>query len=142
LSPLSELPKFSLDGRQVTIEAENLLLGTPYQTATIGSDAASGRRYVENPSIAFTVILKEDSALTFSGLVRGPGEFNNSFWVRIDRGPLLLWDIPIQDQFVWDLMHDRGKLPSATQLAAGTHMVLVFTRESGSQIEALRINAS
>jgi len=137
---LDQLPTFTQATPEIHIEAEDLRLATPFGTPPVKSQDASGGYYVKDSVLAFRLILERDMHLALWGKVRGLSQLNNSFWVRIDQGPLLFWNLPVRDQLTWDQMQNYGEPSSAViRLRKGIHIFLVFTRELGSEIDVLRI---
>ncbi len=146
----SSLPSFreSSPGL-VVIEAESMRLLDPM---IVQSDTSE-------PPRAFIVVPTSRSRDHGSALCRfevlkpGPYEIwargfapsgeSNSFYVSIDRAPLVLNDVNRLGKWHWLTVHNRGGADAAApkkaiyQLAAGTHTLQIRNRESGTGIDTI-----
>lgn len=123
-------------------EAED---GTIEPPMAVGYDeSASGGRYVYTPEgtgqviVDFSVQIEGDYELW--GRAWGDGYGGDSFWVTVDTGTPVLWDIPIVG-WRWLPVVDRGNAERVPlyRLSAGRHSVQVRTREAGARLDVLEL---
>lgn len=81
------------------------------------------------------------------GLVRGPNENDNSFFVSLDGGEEFVWDVPgpkiedTADTWTWDPISRRSEDglvdPVRLELSEGTHRLRIRNREDGAALDRL-----
>ena len=75
------------------------------------------------------------------GLVNARSGCDNSFWVSVDGGGWILWDVArTGGSWKWDDVIQRGGANQmAFNLAAGSHTLRLGVREDGTKIDKLAI---
>ncbi len=138
------------------IQAEHMTLGGLGDDgfAAVDDATAEGGRYVvatagnnygnaDAATLSFTFTLDEPANdVRLSGRVRTPeGELGDSFYVRINRGPWQLWDVPESAaSWSWGVVRDRNATSDyVVDLSAGRHVVEVKVREAPTQLDALKL---
>ena len=96
----------------------------------------------------------DDCALTYDFEVTQGGEYqilasvqgltgnDNSFWVKVDDGDWILWDVAVTgDNWQWDTVTDRdgGDQRILFDLAAGSHTLRIAMREDGTRLDQIVI---
>lgn len=140
-------------------EAEAGILSGDF--AVVNDSAAAGGAYIEIPQgnrtewtglnttrradYCFTV--DEAGTYKLEGIVAGPNELSDSFYVRVNDEPAAgyLWDTANTSTFVTDNMSDRsGANPVLLTLEPGIQYVTIYAREDGSKLDklALRLDSA
>jgi hypothetical protein len=138
VAAVKNIPTYVLKTRTL-IEAEDVAVKASFARTPILSAEASGGLYVTpNAYMRFFVRLEKDSDFVLWGRVRGLSYDNNSFWVRVDGGRPLLWELPVDKFWRWSRLVDRETPQDYIfHLSAGIHIIEIMAREDGSQIDAL-----
>ncbi|MCP4745024.1 MAG: hypothetical protein GY874_02630 [Desulfobacteraceae bacterium] len=140
----------SLD--KVWIEAED---GDIYAPMMISDNSeASAQGYIEAPNgsgypsgpsksygyAEYTFEVSTSGDYIVWGRVLAANGKDDSFFVSMDNGSSVLWDVQMSDSWVWDQLVDRGQSSAATfYLTAGTHTLTVYQREDGSKLDRILI---
>jgi len=137
----------------LTQEAEAGVLSGNF---TIGTNSfASGGQFIHVPNgsgnqmnslsshiaqYCFTVT--QAGSYQIQGVTKGSTSSDNSFFVTMDGlpGTGYLWDTPVSSGFVNDFVNDRNKAdPVQVNLSAGEHILRVYLREDGSQLDKISL---
>ncbi|MCI0511585.1 Ig-like domain-containing protein [candidate division KSB1 bacterium] len=138
--------------QNIRIQAEQGLLTAPMQVMT--NDAtASGGKYIVAPSgdagdgrALYRIYIKEAGNYIVWGRVHAPSSNNNSFFIIMDGGEKLTWDLDFrQSTWHWDRVSNRGtgsethpqKDPVIFNLSTGFHSLVVEEREYNTRIDAI-----
>jgi len=131
-------------------EAEDAYL--PGSIVEVVDGAASGGAYIQaaplsagrpGPSadyaeFCFTVTASGDYRLDAS--VLAPNSADDSFYVSVDNGAEVIWDLARSSTWTTDAVSERnGADPVIYSLVAGDHTVRVYQREDGSAIDTLAL---
>ena len=123
---------FRLELEEARWRAEPRLSRYAVLTSTPDQDEASAQ-------FAFTVT--EAGAYRLAGLVRAGGEEagkSDSFFLSIDGGDRILWDLKAGNAFCWSPVVHRGEPgPREVQLTAGEHTIKLTLRERESELARL-----
>ncbi len=146
-----------LDRAQCPTEAQEAEQGLLSGSFAIGHDAAaSGGAYIhsvaasnyDGPSLEdralFCFTVDEPGRYTIQGWVFGASDLNDSFFVQVDGLPTAgyTWDVLQNQQYAADQVSDRGgDDPVVVELAAGTHLIAVALRESGTRLDRIALEA-
>lgn len=135
----------------IEVEAES---GTLYGFETVADAQASGGNYVHmqdlgvgdyvevssSRMITYSVNIPTTGTYELFGDVQGLHGRSDSFWIQIDDGSPILWNIPknrseFKQDYVTDFVNGRDNL--SLELAAGDHIVTLYNREDGSRLDKL-----
>ena len=152
---------FTADFDRTTVgaQAERLTIGeSGGRSFALGSSGgAQGGRYLavpdaqgdngsataDAPVVTFAFTLAEaNNGVRFRGRVQSPaGGTDDSFFVRVDKGPWQLWDTPHPTSgWAWGNVRNRGASGDyAVNLAAGPHSVQFKLREAGTRLDAVEV---
>ncbi|MBC7233442.1 MAG: peptidoglycan DD-metalloendopeptidase family protein [Chloroflexi bacterium] len=130
-------------------EAED---GTIEAPMVIGSDpGASNGRYVYSPvshngQVALRFFVPEEGDYQVWGRAWGDGYGGDSFTVRVDGGPLVTWDVPIEG-WTWVPVTNRDQTGNALvqhyYLTGNTwHTVTVRAREAGARLDVVELRST
>jgi hypothetical protein len=132
----------------VVVEAENGIIREPM---TIGLDpAASFGQYVYSPEsytgyVDLDLYAAADANYEFWGRVSADGYGSDTFWVVVDGGALVLWEIPV-GPWTWTAVTDRPPIGAPVlqiyHLTHGTHRVRVLAREAGARLDYLGLRCT
>jgi len=129
----------------VRMEAEGGELYAPM--IAVQDPTASNGQYVHTPDQAgygqgethLTVELPQAGVYTVWGRAWGLDAEADSFWVSVDGGTEVLWDIP-RGGWAWDRVSNRGgDDPVQFDLSAGLHTFVFRTRDDGSRLDVIEI---
>lgn len=109
-----------------------------------------GRRASSDAEAEFTFEIVEGGRYLIWGRTYAEDEESNSFYVSLDGGANVTWDLPVRSsgrhgpQWAWDPVSrrtegDRRIDPMAFDLRPGRHVLRLRTRESGAHLDALLI---
>jgi hypothetical protein len=94
-------------------------------------------------SAEFSFKLEQGGRFLLAGLVRAAGIFtakSDSFFVRVDDGERILWDLGGSPSFVWFPVQGRGETaPRVFQLGPGKHRILLEKREPDAELARLAL---
>lgn len=118
--------------------------GTIHSPMTIGYDTtASNAHYIYSPQsyagyvdLHFYVPIEADYELW--GRVSADSYGSDSFWVAVNGGPQVLWDIPI-GAWTWTPIADRNAGIKIYHLPPGSHQVRIYAREAGARLDVLAL---
>ena len=125
-------------------EAESATLTSPM---SIEDDIyASDCRYVSSPigpsagaaTLTFDVFLTDQYHLWCRAM--GVGYTHNSFFVSVDDGPEMQYEIPMLEgewRWTWDRVHDMEDPAAPITLTAGLHTVSFRARESDARLDVV-----
>ncbi|HET6567949.1 MAG TPA: M56 family metallopeptidase [Rhodothermales bacterium] len=138
------------------MEAEGARLTYPMQRGE--QDRASGAKYAWVPDredrghgdAVFTFTVTQGGAYVLWGRAIGKDDDENSFFVSLDGGQEVVWDIPGRDpeatakRWTWDPIgarEERGAFtdPAVLSLKPGRHTVRVRNRESGARLDGVLV---
>jgi hypothetical protein len=90
--------------------------------------------------VSYDFTLAADGTFQVLGLADGTSGRSDSFWVSVDDGEWLLWDVArSRSGFEWDSAHDRGSDRALFDLAAGDHTLRIRVREDGTRLDKIMI---
>ncbi|MFQ5822511.1 MAG: Ig-like domain-containing protein [bacterium] len=142
---------------KIRVEAESGILTAPMQIAA--DPLASNGNYIWVPVGAGTNGVAEysfdvptDDTYVIWGRVIAPNGSEDSFFISMDGGPDVLWDVLQglwQSDWTWDQVSDRGTGsslnpefdPKLFQLTAGTHNLKIKQRDAGTKIDKIIITS-
>ncbi len=147
-----------MDRDTLGLQAEHMTLGgLGNATFTLATDPAAengqylvapasvGNNYANAaaPTLAYSFTLDEPADdVRLQARVRTPdGDLGDSFYVRVNDNPWQLWDTPQSpDTWTWATIHNRGSnVAYALDLPAGRHTVEFKVRETGTQLDAIKV---
>ncbi len=146
-------PPVSTPATKYQFEAENAVsLTAPFQ---IADDAlASGGKFIFVPNgngnatkpgkvmATYTVNLTQDGQYILFGRVIAPTTVDDSFYVQIDNGADITWDLTNGTAWHWDKVRDRGTSgPVKLNLKAGLHTIKIKWREDGAKLDTLLLTS-
>ncbi len=91
--------------------------------------------------VEYCFTLPADDTYWILGRLNAPDIENNSFWVQIDDGPVYRWGTILTDGFAWDIASTNRykEQPLEWDLEAGDHLVTIYHREDGTELDKLAI---
>jgi hypothetical protein len=93
-------------------------------------------------SADFAFLVREAGSYQLAGLTRAGGKEggkSDSFFLAMDDGRKLTWDIPSGGNPTWDLVQDRGAPVATFELEPGTHVVHLGKREAEAELAKLAL---
>lgn len=116
----------------------------PWRAVPMRSTLPALASPVDGPASAqFRFTLAAAGPYRLAGLVRAGGEDlgkSDSFFVQVDGGPQITWDLHSGDSFAWALVQDRAAAaPEVFALAAGEHVITLSKREPQAELARLLV---
>ncbi len=132
-------------GEKTEQEAEDGVVVAPME---IGDDPdASGGQYVSSPlgnegGVTLKLCVPEAGDYELWGRVRGLGWGADTFWVTVDAGDPVVWEIP-HDEWTWAPVTHRddtgANIVQVYPFDAGGHEIVVGVREAAAQLDLIRL---
>ena len=101
-------------------------------------DTGAGAFGPEAPmgSVSYEVMVPEAGEYAFWGRVKGLDDSQNSFYISINDGPFILWDLPVSSgQWQWDRVLNMGE-NSLFTLPSGIARIEIKRREEGARFNS------
>lgn len=135
----------------ITLEAESAVLTGPMKVVTDGE--AFGNACIMGYGInrrgwaKFQVVIPTAGNYVIWGRVNGRDQFTNSFFVKVDNGPEMIWETPKSNKYEWDRVSDRGTGdysnpqfdPVIFNFTAGPHTIMINNREKETRLDRIII---
>lgn len=128
----------------IRFEAENGVLSGPFRIEA--KDSAGGITVPNGVSgsaeARYTVNVEKSGTYVLWGRTIAPTPDDDSFFVSVDGGSEALWDTPISTRWTWSKVSNRGEYNARQYyLSAGTHTVVVRSRENGVWLEEMQFGS-
>ncbi|SDL32502.1 Putative Ig domain-containing protein [Catalinimonas alkaloidigena] len=125
------------------LEAECATLGSNWSTVssssasnsaivTVKSGYGSAPSGLANDRVRFSFDVSSAGTYRIFGRIRAMSSNRNSFWIRVNGGNWILWEMPVNSDYTW-YEKDGG----AVQLAAGYNTIDVEYREPNTNLDKL-----
>lgn len=136
---------------EIMFEAETAALSGPMKVTAdgqaFGSLCVNGYKINRRGWATFEVMIPKETDYVIWGRVRGRDEVTNSFFVRVDGGAEMIWEIHKLDVWDWDRVSSRGTGgytnpqidPVVFHFKAGKHTIVIGNREKETRLDRLVI---
>jgi hypothetical protein len=136
---------------EIMFEAETAILSGPMKVTTdgqaFGNLCINGYKVNRRGWATFEVMISKEDNYVIWGRVRGRDEVTNSFFVHMDGGAELIWEINKANLWDWDRVSDRGTGtisnpqtdPIIFHLKVGKHILVIGNREKETRLDRLVI---
>ncbi len=113
--------------------------GNRYVAVVAGNNSKTAPPATGTVTATFTVPATANCRIW--GRVIAPTTGDDSFWVRVDGGPWILWNnIPLGGAWHWAPVRDTSGTPVTVSLASGVnHTVVVAYREDGTRLDRMLV---
>ena len=113
----------------------------------VDHEKASGKKLIKAVSkksgaAEYVIIADADGTYELWGMVAGKGGTADSFFIVVNNGPKLIWDIKTQKDGVWAWRKLRGRKENKKgqfQLKKGKNTLKLLRREPNAEIDKLKI---
>jgi hypothetical protein len=136
-------------GTKTEQEAEDGVIVAPMEVAA--DPEASGGHYVYSPlgweggSTTLKLCVPEEGDYELWGRVRGLGWGADTFWVSVDGGERVVWEVPI-GEWVWVPVSNRedsdDKTVQVYHFTAKGHVIKVEAREPNAELDLIELRAA
>jgi hypothetical protein len=138
---------------EIMMEAETAVLTGPMKVSAdgeaFGNLSINGYKVNRRGWATFEIMIPKEDNYVIWGRVRGRNEVTNSFFVHIDGGADMIWEIGKKDLYEWDRVSSRGtgsiSLPEVDpvifHLKVGKHILVIGNREKETRLDRLIITS-
>ena len=107
----------------------------------IFSPNGTGNHYTPSYKMAtYTVTISQAGEYILWGRVRVRDKRANSFFVQLDDGPDVMWEMELSNQWYWDEVNDYYRADPVTfSLSKGEHTIKIKLREDGTKLDKLAL---